>query len=168
MKLSEFAKLYGDIEITPEIQEDILLKLNVKPRWIPAFGEKYYYITSYKGIYSSEYSGSSALCYNRWETDNVFKTEEEAKFRLEQINVYNELKLFSENNCSIIDWKNSKTENRNKFYLWYNYEQNELHIGSSSVSRNIGQIYFSNYDLAEKALIEVGEDRIKKYLFGVE
>lgn len=37
-----------------------------------------------------------------------------------------------------------------------------------SLKESIGAYYFESVNMAEKAIKEVGEERIKKYLFGVE
>lgn len=92
----------------------------------------------------------------KYEIDNCFKTAEEASFRREQIKVYNELKNFADGN------------NDSTYYITYDYSAEELEIEQCCWIRNLGQIYFSSFESAEKAIKEVGEAIIKKYLFGIE
>ena len=91
------------------------------------------------------------------EIGNMFRTKEQAEFAVEKLKVEAELRKFSrpfkngQTNCNIIL---SDNENVSTAY-W-----NEIQIQ--------GSIYFESGEKAQQAIEVVGEERIKKYIFGVE
>ena len=91
------------------------------------------------------------------EIGNMFRTKEQAEFAVEKLKVEAELRKFSrpfkngQTNCNIIL---SDNENVSTAY-W-----NEIQIQ--------GSIYFESKEKAQQAIEVVGEERIKKYIFGVE
>ena len=90
--------------------------------------------------------------------DNVFKTKEQAEFAVEKLKVEAELRKFSRP-FEYGDW--------NFEILWNNHENNiELDWSGYVVRQSV--IYFESGEIAEKAIESVGEERIKKYIFGME
>ena len=89
---------------------------------------------------------------------NVFQTENEAEFTVEKLKVEAELRKFSrpfecgENNHIICIGSNG----------------NRLFTIGRLVDHYQGAIYFESRDKAQQAIKSVGEERIKKYIFGVE
>lgn len=163
MKLSEFLK-NNDVELTEEQEKQLKDILGIKGKWIPDNDKEYYYLNSIYNV-DSVYNTQSNLDKNRIEFNNCFKTKEEAQFRASQIRIYNDLKNFADENNGEIDW-NDITQY--KWLIAYDYEDQTINFFSNRAIRDIGQIYFSSEDIAQKAVEKVGEDRIKKYLFGVE
>ena len=169
MKLRELLEKHQDLELTEEQEKEIKKFLNIKDniRWKPKKNEDYWYIGSCGDICVN----SNAVCgycgYDeaRYFINNMFKTEEEAKFRLEQIKVYNELKNFADENNDEIDWKNPRQE---KYYLYLSYADMKLSFGCWHSTNILGTIYFSSKKIAEQAIEKVGKDRIKKYLFNIK
>ena len=162
MTIKEFYEKYGDVELTEEQEKHIKECLNIKEKWKPEEDENFYFVNSCGDIFINTFHNT---CDDKFRilTNNYFKTEEEAKFKLEQIKVYNELKNFADENNEEIDLL--KYENLYRIeYLVYN---KRLDV-SNYVMLDIGQIYFSSEKLAQQAIEKVGADRIKKYLFGVE
>ena len=89
---------------------------------------------------------------------NVFKTKEQAEFAVEKLKVEAELRKFSRP-FKYGDW--------NFEILWNNHENNiELDWSGYVVRQSV--IYFESGEIAEKAIESVGEERIKKYIFGME
>lgn len=169
MKLKELLEQYSDVELTEEQEKQIKEYLGIKDskKWKPRLNEKYFFIDSY-GDVKDEYTDHEQNA--EWDDyrifiNNCFQTKEEAEFRLEQIKVYNELKNFADDNNEEIDWKNECQE---KYYIYLSHNDNNFIIGDMVYGQDIGQIYFSSRGLVEQAIEKVGEDRIKKYLFGVE
>ena len=103
--------------------------------------------------------------YNDYYTDNhrqaignFFQTKQQAEFAVEKLKVESELRKFSKPfECG--DW--------NFEILWNNHENNiELDWSGYVVRQSV--IYFESGEIAEKAIESVGEERIKKYIFGME
>lgn len=166
MKLKELLKNVEDVELTPEQEKQIKNYLGIKDnkRWKPYHGETYWYIMNCGNITSTPWNKHCSYDAEHLAMSNCFKTEEEAKFALEKIKVYLELKNFADENNEPIDWNNERQE---KYTFYYDYSDLGLIISDYHHIAHIGTIYFSSVELAQKALAKVGEKRIEKYLFGV-
>lgn len=165
MTIKELLINYKDVELTKEQEKQIKEYLGIKEskKWKPERGEMYFYLDDYGDIEFNFFADDSIDKY-KLNTGNFFKTEEDVKYRIEQIKVYNELKNFADENNDEIDWKNDHTL---KYHIGLDYEDNYLQVFNSIDYRYIGQTYFSSRELAQQAIEKVGADRIKKYLFGV-
>ena len=159
MTIKEFYEKYGNVELTEEQEKHIKECLNIKEKWKPKKDEIFYFINTCGEIFKDVNNKFKIF------TNNCFKTEEEAEFRLEQIKVYNELKNFADENNKEIDLNDCKVE---KYIIEYDLENKVLYCDWYTTVKSIGQIYFSSRELAEQAIEKIGDDRIKKYLFGVE
>ena len=94
---------------------------------------------------------------------NVFLTEEEAEFDLERRKI--EVQMLRFGGHRKYDYE------RNNFCFSYDQEKDSVYIYLADFSSawQPGQgIYFSKRENAEKALIEIGEDKIIKYLFSID
>lgn len=120
-------------------------------------GDEYWYIDDYGYILNEKWDGLDFEEF-RLEIGNVFKTKEQAEFAVEKLKVEAELRNFS---------RPFKGDNRNycielcspyERVTVYSYEQFQIQ----------GVIYFESRDKAQQAIEAVGEERIKKYIFGVE
>lgn len=167
MKLKELLEQYSDVELTEEQEKQIKDYLGIKnsKKWRPKQNERYYIVTTRLTVGEAFYTVHDEINDARLFVNNCFKTKEEAKFRLEQIKVYYELKNFADENNDEIDWKNKYQE---KYYFCLNHSDNSFGICDVEFAEDIGRIYFSSKELAKQAIKKVGADRIKKYLFGVE
>lgn len=159
-----------NMENLSEEEREQLMKLIKKSNgckrrvWRPEYNEFYFYI-----------SGHSAVGNNIWENDyidngcyrigNCFKTEEDAKFALEKAKVEAELRRFAEeNNEREIDWKD---EDQEKWCMCYSYYYGSVYfIDACCYKRN--DIYFTSKEIGEQAVAYIGEERLKKYYFGIE
>lgn len=161
MKLSDLLKEFGDIELNKENESKIynLLLSNEMPN----FGDYYYGITEYGAVDDFMWDGCNVDKY-RFRTNNVFKTKEEAEFRLEQIKAYNELVNFAKTyNTDKIDWNDRESS---KYSIFFNCTVNNFGITKVKDLRDIGAIYFTSEELAKQAIEKIGEERLGKYLFG--
>ena len=136
-----------------------------KTWWEPKFDETYWSV--------KPWSGAVRTCYNEAKADETaksmgfcFQTEEQAEFMFEKLKVIHELEKFAfENNEEEIDWNN---ENQEKYIITFNHITQDCGINLWRVSRsNPFNVYFTSEELARKAIETIGEDRIKKYYFGV-
>ena len=93
------------------------------------------------------------------EIGNMFRTKEQAEFEVEKLKVEAELRKYSR--------PFKEGENENWFILWGTYKK-EVQIDWSRKLVRQGTIYFESRKKANEAVESVGEERIKKYIFGVE
>ena len=89
---------------------------------------------------------------------NVYQTENEAVLAVEKLKVKAELRKFSKPfEDDISDW-----------YIFYDTESQRIYTDSRMYCQTQGAIYFESEQVAQQAIKSVGEERIKKYIFGVE
>ena len=148
----------NDWEVVEEKEEKIW--------WEPELDEKYYIICSDGSIDYNNYDFDNAD-KNFIAIGNCFQTKDQAEFMAEKLKVIHELEKFAyENNEKEIDWNN---EDQEKYIITFNHITQDCGIILWRVSRsNPFNVYFTSEELAKKAIETIGEDRIKKYYFGVE
>ena len=98
---------------------------------------------------------------------NCFQTEEQAEFMAEKLKVIHELEKFAyQTNTEEIDWNDSK---QGKYYLYFDYIDMCIVIDSHYVCQNTPfAVYFTSNEIAENAIETIGEERLKKYYFGIK
>lgn len=137
-----------------------------KTWWKPKVGESYWSIRPW--------SGAVRTCYNDHKVDGFavsmglcFQTEEQADFMVEKLKVIHELEKFAfENNEEEINWND---DGQKKFFLYYSYSANQVLVNYViSMKENPFNVYFTSESIAEKSVEAIGEERLKKYYFGVE
>lgn len=132
--------------------------------WKPKCSEEYFRIAGYGEINNFSWINdvTDDTCYG---IGNCFKTREDAEFALEKLKVEAELRRFAEeNNECEIDWSDRK---QNKWLICYNYDSKNIDTGYDNTLRT-HYIYFSSKEIAKQAIKYIGEERLKKYYFGVE
>lgn len=138
-------------------------KIPHKPKsfWDLKEEDMYYYIDYYGEIYSTFYDCKEDV--DIIECGNAFITEEEARFEVER------------RKCEAILLKYGTRDmmslgdiNAHKYFIVYNNYYHEISISFSQSANSQGTIYFESEELAQKAIEEVGEDRLKKYVFNVK
>ena len=96
---------------------------------------------------------------------NYFKTKEEAEFARKKRLIYQQLKDYAlGHNTEEIDWNNLS---QFKWHIKYDNNCEIIRYCWTRVLNCMNQIYFTSEEIARAAVKEVGEDNIKKYLFGV-
>ncbi len=100
----------------------------------------------------------------RYTIGNCFETEEKAEFEVERLKVIAELKRFAEEHNEPLDWNDL---DQIKFYICFDYDKEIVYIGYWCTLKQ-NDIYFSSGEIAEQAIKEIGEDRVKKYYLGLE
>lgn len=141
-------------ELSEEIER--LKAEKEKEVWKPKCGDKYWLISHNGYVVQVRWMGDEAED-DIYAIGNVFRTQEEAEFRVEQLKVEAELRRFArpfEENKS--NWTMIYEADHKKIAT-YNYTSFQIH-----------NIHFASEEIAQKAIDTVGEDRIKKYYFGVE
>lgn len=138
-------------------------KIPHKPKsvWDLKDGDEYYYI-DYYGEIKSVFNECCDEDVNIIEIGNAFLTKEEAEFDVER------------RKCEAILLKYGTRDMRSlggidvsKYYIYYDHYINDLIIQFRNRLNYQGTIYFESKEMAQKAIEEVGEDRLKKYVFNV-
>lgn len=131
--------------------------------WKPEKDETYYYLYSYGKIEEDTWDNANEDRI-RYAIGNCFKTKEEAEFVLEKLKVITELKRYAlEHNEGEINWNPGK---RN-FYIYYSYSINRTDIDFTTCMRE-STVYFTSREIAQAAIKEIGEERLRKYYFEVK
>ena len=89
---------------------------------------------------------------------NVYQTENEAVLAVEKLKVEAELRKFSR----------PFVDDNDNYFIEINSYYKYLAVHSNDSYRTQGTIYFESTTIANEAIDTVGEERIKKYIFGVE
>lgn len=103
------------------------------------------------------------LDVSRYEIGNYFKTEEEAKQKLEYIKTEQQLKdiALRLNKGVEIDWESKE---QSKWYIYYRSDSEKVYTDSFVVSKHLGAIYCLSEDFKDTAIAEIGEDNLIEYL----
>lgn len=136
-----------------------------KQWWEPKNKDLYWYISNDGEIHSWNFNkkfNTSSLNFG-----NCFQTKKQAKFMVEKLKVIHELEKFAfENNEKEIDWNDV---NQTKYYLGMFQSDKIIAVFSTyKWCYTPFNIYFTSEEIAEKAIETIGEERIKKYYFGVK
>ena len=92
------------------------------------------------------------------EIGNMFRTKEQAEFAVEKLKVEAELRKFSR----------PFKEDEYNYFIQIHPSHNNIVTDSDDYYQTQGTIYFESTTIANEAIDTVGEERIKKYIFGVE
>ena len=137
-----------------------------KKWWKPELEEKYYRVCA-----------DGCVEYNNYDDDgddkrlmaigNCFQTEKQAEFMAEKLKVIHELEKFAyENNTEEIDWNDT---NQEKLYLVMNSTNKTIDVFHTCMWIEIPfNVFFTSEEIVRKAIETIGEERLKKYYFGVE
>lgn len=158
IKLSEIESKYGEYLVDEDKLKELLVKPEPKTVWDLKDGDKYYFISHYGKVKRITWNDDE-FDLRRREYGNAFLTREEAEFELEYLK------------CEAIMLKYGR---RTFKYGEYNYFivifDNRMIIDTcfNFFINQQGNIYFDTEELAKKAIDEIGEERLKKYVFRVE
>lgn len=136
-----------------------------KKRWRSKENNKYYALTA-SGTPMLKFDDRRNRDEQCYKLGNYFKTAKEADFARQKHLIYLQLKDYAlEHNTEEIDWENYSLS---KFCIAYDYHDSDLFIDDMQTVKYPNTVYFTSEKIAENAIKEIGEDNIKKYLFGVE
>lgn len=90
-------------------------------------------------------------------------TEEELKFKIESMKVYEELKRFAKE-FTDEEWKDPSIK---KYYMYYRFNNHDLAFGVACNFKD-SNLYFESGDKLKEAIVAVGEEMVKKYYLGVK
>ena len=119
--------------------------------------DEYWYIDSDGDILNDEWGGFASE-EGMLEIGNIFKTKEEAEFAVEKLKVEAELREFGR----------PFDEDDNNYFIELSMFDKTLTIDDDECWQIQGVIYFESTEKALQAVDAVGQERIKKYIFGLE
>ena len=139
-------------------------KIPHKPKtvWDLKYGDDYWYINSFGHVRKTSY-GLEDDFKRMIEFGNAFLTEEEAEHEIERRKCEAILLKYGTRN-----FMSFRDINSHKYFIMYNSYRNGIGINFNQCDQSQGTIYFKSAKLAQKAIEEVGEDRLKKYVFNVK
>ena len=118
-----------------------------------------YSLTICGNVYHGFWDGSSSSIEIR-DTGGIFLNREEAEFEVERRKIETEmLRLGGRRNINI---------RNDNYYITYDHKTRNLAYLNRNWMHSQGIIFFDTYVDVDKAVKAIGEDRIKKYIFGVE
>ena len=137
-------------------------KIPHKPKsvWDLTEEDKYYYINCYGEIDSTFYDCEEDVDIIK--CGNAFLTEKEAHFEVERRKCEAILLKYGTRYIRSLD------DDTNKYYIIFDNSVDKIIFPCCNYMQNQGTIYFESKELAQKAIKEVGEDRLKKYVFNVK
>lgn len=160
--------------LTKEEQEQFkaLVEKANKPKskvWKPEENKDwYYFLTPAYGEKCINYCFFSGGAFDKtnYIIGNCFRTKEEAEFAQERLKVIAEMKRYiAEHDDVELDWDNDSCP---KYYLLFDHITDFVHV-DYDVSSQITEksLCASSREIMNSMIKEIGEDRIKKYYFGV-
>lgn len=141
-----------------EKELDELKEVEIEDDEFPRLGEQYWFVDSAGNVFGDcWYDSMVDNC--RKDFLRIFKTKKECERYLEIKKAFkDESKNFEPN------WKDGS---QNKYYLYYDHDENSVEI---SWNTWCGQavLYFESREVLEELIARFGEEDIKKYYFGIE
>lgn len=151
--MSQIAKMECEIK---KLKEELNKQEEPNRRWKPVFGERYWFIDG--NTFYTDWD-EAVIDNDRYKLGNVFKTEEEAKFAVEQLKILAELKEYA--------YDDKWNKGNNYYYIVFCYTSMNIEIYRAKYLKE-SISYFSSAEQARKAINAIGEERLKKYYFCVE
>lgn len=131
--------------------------LKVDEQEFPRDGDEYWYMGVTGNILTSTWEGFPSE-KDMLKIGNIFKTKEQAEFAVEKLKVEAELRKFS---------RPFEEDEYNSFISLYMPDKT-VAVDACMYWQKQGVIYFESDKKAQQAIESVGQERIKKYIFGVE
>lgn len=129
-------------------------------------GEIFFFIGSAGEVWEKDFVPGNPSDENRFLLGNAFPTREAAEFEVERLKVLHEIKEFiAENDDEEINWKDTK---EGKWSLSYSHRFGRVLAGVVyMIATAQRELYASSREVIEKMIEAIGEERIKKYYFGI-
>lgn len=157
LKNSEKTGVKEESDLEPYVE-------NKKSVWNLQDGDTYYAINTFNGkIYKDAFCDNGYYLGKKRELGDLFLTKEEAESEVERRKI--EAKMISLGGTRKINELNSNVVYTIQMHFGLKY----VYVRSFDIKQApIGVIFFNYRKQAIKALETIGEERIKKYIFGVD
>lgn len=128
--------------------------------------ETFFFLDWAGGVWEKEFISNSSLDENKFLLGNAFPTREAAEFAVERLKVLHEIKEFiAKNDDKEIDWTDSVEF---KYVLTYRIEDSKVSAGVFySNMKYQKELCASSGKVIDDMIETIGEERIKKYYFGI-
>lgn len=148
-------------EIEVQISEETLEKLtNKRTTGYERVRSGSTYYTDNNGSVTTFLETTNKFDEKAYKSGNYYSYPNVATNNIRADNLMRQLRRFAvENRKDDINWTNN---NQNKYYLYYDYVNEEFFINSTSYWRTFGQIYFDTKETAQRAL-EIFKDELFWY-----
>lgn len=160
IKIKDIVEKYAEYEIDEDKLKELLIKPKQKTIWELEAGDRYIFINS-DGIVVPSVWSNDIYHENKRAVGNCFLTREEGEFELERRKVETELLRCG----GTRDMMSIGDANEDKYFIMYLQDSERIYINYNYGNHYLGNIYFKSEEDAQRAIYEIGEDRIKKYLF---
>lgn len=140
-------------------------KIPHKPKtvWDLKEEDEYYYINMCGNVDRTTFSNSTRHADEKViEVGNAFLTKEEADHEAERRKCEAILLKYGTRNFMSFEYYDDK------YYIMYNNTLENVYVDCCNFMQIQGSIYFKTKELAQKAIEECGEERLKKYVFNVK
>ncbi len=129
-------------------------------------GEIFFFIGSAGEVWEKDFVPGNSSDENRFLLGNAFPTREAAEFEVERLKVLHEIKEFiTKNDDKEIDWTDSVEF---KYVLTYRIEDSKVSAGVFySDMKYQKELCASSGKVIDDMIETIGEERIKKYYFGI-
>lgn len=163
IKLNEIQAKYGEYLVDENKLKELLVKPEQKTVWDleshDVSHDVYYYIDDdYSKVNSCDWL-EDKIDLSRRKCGNAFLTEEEAEFELER------------RKCEAIMLKYGRRKFKyedDNYFIRFDNDDEQAFVDVWRLNQFQGIIYFDTEELAQKAIDEIGEERLKKYVFRLE
>ena len=99
------------------------------------------------------------------EFGNCYKTKQEAEKMANYLKYTNLLRKYVEEHSEPLVWEN---DNQKRYFMYYNYTPKRVDIDYDNCVRIQGTIYASSEEVLKDAISFLGEENIKRHIFGIE
>lgn len=154
MNRKEYAERIAKLE--KELEE--LKEAEIEDDEFPKHNEDYWFVDSYGDIVGTQWCGSGVDSYRKTFL-RIFRTGEECERYLEIQKAFKEESKNFEPN-----WKDGSQD---KYYLYYDYDRDNIEI-ILAWSNRAATLYFESREVLEELIARFGEEDIKKYYLGIE
>ena len=158
IKLNEIQAKYGEYLVDEKKLKELLVKPKPKTVWDLEYGDKYYCLDNAGDINYITWHEDAYNLFQR-EIGNAFLTYNEAKFELER------------RKCEAIMLKYGRRTFKPRdinYIIQFDNDDKQVFVDFWRLNQFQGSICFDTEELAQKAIDEIGEERLKKYVFRVE
>lgn len=154
-------KTFDSLQKVIETDKEEQKKKETKNHWKPITSEKYFFTYSDGDVDSVIWTENKAD-KGRYGLRNVFRTKEDAEFEVERRKIIAELQNYAD------DHNGEITHPSDAFWIAFYEDDMSITVETDSYLPPVGAVLFSNADTACNAIEEIGEDRIIKYMFGID
>ncbi len=154
-------KTFDSLQKVIETDKEEQKKKETKNHWKPITSEKYFFTYSDGDVDSVIWTENKAD-KGRYGLRNVFRTKEDAEFEVERRKIIAELQNYADDH-------NGEISNlSDAFWIAFDEDDMSITVETDSYLPPVGTVLFSDEDTAYDAIETIGEDRIIKYMFGID